>query len=443
MSPRSLRSLARRSAVVFAAGAALAGCRTDGALLAKVAPPPPPKETTIRPFGPARYMEEGGRWIERAEGDVDRAILNTKRVEVKGPKVLRTAPGDVEVEGGAPLPPWVKGPARYVFWKGRDVYLAPSFLGDLTKVATLPMEVSGSAFAWLDGAGLMTEAGTMLLVPGTAADLADTRVAGLPVPGGARGLAADGKRAIVQNVFGRTLLTVDGGKTFRDLAEEMGDVSSYEVRGDDLVISAGAGRDLFVGPDGKVSSAAVSPGPLRGARPPDLEEAWAELSSDGARHYLARNAIPLGGGVALVVAGERIAKVDLETSRVISTTTMEDIDYADCTPVKLSDAVLLACRSSERAMVIDVTGVPRIERTFEVSEGSGYDLDGFSAADGIGLGYLGPCSGPPPVRDEVDVIAGASQRNQSSQRSPVFCARAAADHWVEHRLDADGRGQRA
>lgn len=438
MKARSSRSLARRLAVVFAAGAALGGCRTDGALVAKVAPPPPPKEAGIRPFGPARYLEEGARWIERAPDGTDRAILNTKRVEVKGAKVLRTAPGDVEVEGGAPLPGWLQGPAKYLFWKGRDIYLATSFLGDLVKIAALQVDVSGSPFPWLDGIGLPTETGTVLLVPGKAADLQDTRIAGLPVPGGVEGLAADGKRAVALNVFGRALLTVDGGKTFRDLGEEMGDVRDYDVRGDDLVISAGAGRDRFVGPDGKVSDTAVSPGPLRGARPPDLEDAWADLSSDGARYFLTRNAIPLGGGVVLVVTGDRIAKVELETSRVISTTLIEDMDDVDCTPVKLSDTVLLACRGSDRATVIDVTGVPKIERTFEVADTiDGSDLDGFSAADGVGLGYLGPCSGPPPVRDEVDAISGASSRNQSSQRSPVFCARAASDNWVEHRLDAD------
>jgi len=104
------------------------------------------------------------------------------------------------------------------------------------------MDVSSTSFDWLDGVGLPTESGVYVVVPGTAADMKDTRLGGLQVAGAAEGLAADGKRAAATNVFGRALLTTDGGKTFRDLNEDVGEVRDYEVRGGDLVISTAAGR---------------------------------------------------------------------------------------------------------------------------------------------------------------------------------------------------------
>ncbi len=427
------------AALLLVGGLVAAGCKTDGLTAAKFAPPAPPKELGLHAYGPSRYLEEGSRWVERTPSGSDYAILESRRVEIKAAKILKTAPGEIELDGGEPMPAWTKGPARYMFWKGRDVYVAASFLGDLVKVATLPQDVNWSGgFDWLDGRGLTTEGGVMLVVPGTAADLKDTRVTSMPLAGVVEGLAADAKRAVATNIFGRAMLTIDGGKTFRDVNEEVGQASGLEVRGQDLIVQTIPGREHFIGPDGKLSDSAVAPGPRRGARPPDLEDAWADFSSEDAIGMLGREAIPLGDGVNLVVGSDRIAKVDAETARVINATQLEDMSGADCRPVKLPDTVLLACRSDERAMVIDVTGVPRIERTFELDEATGRrDLDGFSIADGIGLGYLGPCAGTTPEPEEIDGVTGASQRNQSPQRSPVFCARASADHWIEHRLPAE------
>lgn len=429
--------LAGLAAALLAAGLAAPGCKTEGAVAPVAAPPPPSREVGLRPFGPAQYLQRSNRWIERTAAGTDLVLANGRRVEVEGVKIRKSAPAEVDLEGGAAVPPWVKGAARYVFWKDRDVYVAATFLGEIVKIGATPMDVSSTSFDWLDGVGLVTDAGTYVVVPGTAADMSDTRLASLGVPGAAGGLAADGKRAVATNVFGRTLLTVDGGKTFHDLNEDVGEVRDYEVRGDDLVIETVAGRDRFVGPDGKLSDSAVSPGPLRGSPPPDLDDVALDFSTNDALYGVPGGAIPLGGGALLVVSGNTVARVEADTGRVLGATMLADIDGEDCTPARMPDALLLACRGDGRAMVIDVTGVPRIERTFEVAQDDERSLDGFSIADGIGIGYLGPCAGPPPVRDEVDAVSGASQRNMSPQRSPVFCARASADHWIEHRLDPE------
>lgn len=435
LSVRPLR--AGLAAALAALGVAAAACKTDGPVAPTVAPPPPRREVGLRPFGPAQYLHASQRWLERTAAGTDLLVTNGRRLEVKGARIVRSAESDVELEGGSPVPPWVKGAARYVFWKDRDVYVSATFLGELVKIGSTPMDVASTPFDWLDGAGLETEAGTYVVVPGSAADLKDTRLVSLSVPGAVGGLAADAKRAVVTNVFGRALLTTDGGKSFRDIQEDVGEVRSYEVRGDDLVLATGAGRQRFVGPDGKLSESAVAPGPLRGSPPPDLDAGFDDFGTLDALYSVAGGAIPLGGGVLLVVSGDQLAKVEADTGHVLATTRMEDVDGEDCTPVRMPDALLLACRGSDRAMVIDVTGVPKIERTFEVGPGETSPLDGFSVADGLGIGYLGPCAGPLPVRDEVDAVSGASQRNMSPQRSPVFCARASADHWIEHRLDPE------
>lgn len=424
------------AAALAALGLVAAGCKTDGAVSPAPAPPPR-RDAGLRAYGPARYHHLWYAWVERTAAGTDLVVTNGRRLEVSATSIVRAGAAEPTVEGGAVIPAWVKGSARYVFWKDRDVYVASTFLGDLVKIGATPMEVTGDAFDWIDGAGLSTESGTYVVIPGTAPDLRDSRLVSIPVPGAAEGLAADAKRAIVTNVFGRSLLTTDGGKTFRDIHEEVGEISDYEVRGEDLVIRATAGRKRFVGPDGKVSEAAVAPGPLRGAEPPDVETLFGEVGPREALSTLGDGAIPLGGGVLLTVAGNKVAKIDAETGRVLTSTALEDIERESCTPVRLPDAILLTCRGSERAMVIDVTGVPKIERTFEVSPQRQEQLDGFSVADGIGVGYLGPCEGPLPQRDEVDGVSGASQRNVSPQRSPVFCARASADHWIEHHLDPD------
>ncbi len=51
--------------------------------------------------------------------------------------------------------------------------------------------------------------------------------------------------------------------------------------------------------------------------------------------------------------------------------------------------MLLVCGDKDRATVVDVTGTPRIERTFDVPATS--KRDRFTGSDDGGLGFLGPC----------------------------------------------------
>ncbi|MBK8254006.1 MAG: hypothetical protein IPK82_15250 [Polyangiaceae bacterium] len=423
---------------VIAAGAMwAAGCKTDGAAVPKVLPPPPSPFLGFKPFGPAQYLQSSYHWVERTEAGLDHVLNNGRRTEIKGLKTVRTVPTDDEINGAEAMPSWVKGPARYVFWKDRDVFVSATFMGDLVKVATLPSDVQHSSFEWLTGLTVYTDTALFVVSPGTAPDLKDTKVTPLAMPGVVNGLAADEKRAVVTNVFGRSLLTIDGGKTYRDLSEEMGEIQALAVHGNDLVLEPYSGSDRFVGPNGVLSDTAISPGPRRGSEPPEIDDTFGESTPSGALYALSVAAIPLENNVILTYDDGALVKVDANTNQVLASASLEELNPGDCQPLRVPDAVLLACKSGDRALVLDVTGVPKIERTFEAENTAEDPLDTFSVADGVGIGFLGPCSGSQPLRDEVDAVSGASQRNMSTQRSPVFCARASADHWIEHRLNVD------
>ena len=106
------RSAAIAALSLLATGAVAAGCTSDATSVVRTAPPPKPRELGLRAFGPARYLEQVARWVERTPGGTDYAVLSSRRIELSGAKVVKSAPGDVEIEGATPLPAWIKGPAR-------------------------------------------------------------------------------------------------------------------------------------------------------------------------------------------------------------------------------------------------------------------------------------------------------------------------------------------
>src|SRR3954465_2456074 len=104
MAAKSSRPQAVFAAAVLAVGLVAAGCKTDATMAARYAPPPPPKDFSLRPSGPSHYLDQSSRWIERGAGGVDRAILNGRRVEIKGSKILSSAGGDPDVDSAAAMP---------------------------------------------------------------------------------------------------------------------------------------------------------------------------------------------------------------------------------------------------------------------------------------------------------------------------------------------------
>ncbi|WP_438031704.1 hypothetical protein [Sorangium sp. So ce204] len=422
-----------------ACGAAEPAAAPHGAL------EPPPRAPSTVALGPARYVAQPYfGLVERVVIDgreVDRAIVNGQRAELHGLDRLDPLGADrVVLAGGAAFPAWarpggraagvarVAPAARYLFWSGGDIYAAESFGGELRKLATLPGDVA-SAFPWLDGIGLLTAAGSFV-VQGASGALRP-----LGAPSLVAAAAASERRALVLTVFGRALLTLDAGASYRDVTAELGDAIALDVRGEEIVASLAFGLERAVEPSGRLGEprarrappeAGVDPGWLGRAPFQQLAEAVA-------------SGLPLAdGGAALAVDG-LIGRVDLATGRASSVAPLPP-GSGECAPFRAGDALLAVCAGPERASVVDLSSdarALRVERSFELLPEPARETDRFVGVDGEALGYVGPCEGRP--RPRIDLRALSQQGalgGDATQQSAVFCVRRGPGDWVEHRLDA-------
>lgn len=427
----------RRSAVRAAGLAALLVLVASGCSGPELAAPPmtrapsAPRASGVPVIGPARYtVPTPVSWVERTPEGVDRLVVNGRRMEVRGRETVALGPEEPEVEAGFAAPAWAPAPLRYVFWKDKELYGAQTFRGELTRIETLPTDVV-RAFDWLDGIGIATATGTFLVRAG-AAGSADARLARLGVSGVSQAVAVDAQRAMALTVFGHALLTIDAGKTYRDLTADLGEGTGLEVRGDELAVTLFGGRERFIGPSGAVSDARLTPGPRRGEPPPDYDDRWPEDAHSTALESVVSAGLPLADGTAVAVAQGTFGRVDLASGRALSVDQVTE-KGADCAPIRAPDGLLLVCSSPERAVVVDVTATTRIERSFDLTGAPPYDR--FVGTDGEGLGFVGSCDGGAIAPEPVDAISSASPYNTSAQRSPVFCVRASHDSWIEHRVD--------
>lgn len=402
-------------------------------------PPPSPLPSPPRPAGdlvpllrPARYLVPDAAWVERVgganEGAIDRVVVNGRRMEVRGAETARLGPAEPEVYAGAVAPPWAgSGPSRYVFWKSRELYGAETFTGELRKLATLPSEPQ-RAFDWLDGTGLLLTGGAVV-VP-----VSGGPPTPLKVPAVSVALAADGRRAAAVSALGHTLLTIDGGASYRDVSADLGPVSSFEVRDEDLVAELSDGRERFINRAGAIAQDRAASGIRRGKPASDDVDLWPHGGALGALSTAVRGGLPLPDGGAVIASRGVVGRLDLATLRTTSVTTLAGVDIdADCFAFRAADGVLLACAGRERATVVDLRGAPRIERTFDLSGAP--DLDRFIGFDGEALGYLGACDGSPQRSLEIESASGGEGYNNSPSRSEVFCVRKGHEEWIEHRID--------
>jgi hypothetical protein len=372
---------------------------------------------------------QASTWIERSEGGIDRLIVGNRRVEARGADV--TAASKVvseDLEAGTVAPPWTAaagGPAKYVFWHEGDVYGASEFLGELKPLGKLPAPVTGS-FDWLDGTGLLTPAGAFVVRPSGAAPVR------IDLPGVTTALAVDGRRALALSVFGHARLTIDGGASYRDVSAELPEATLLEARGDDLSVALRGGEESrLIDPRGAIVSDRAPAAPPRDERPPDLDDRWPEDEFNAPLESAVERGLLLPDGDAITTATGVIARVDLRTGRA---TALVDVPPGEgnCAPFRGPEGMLLVCEGEGHASVVDVSAVPRVERSFDLEGAPG--LDRFVGTDGEALGFVGPCAGRAPP-SPADVVSNASPSNSSNQRSPVFCARSGPGAWVEHRLD--------
>ncbi len=397
---------------------------------------PPPLRAPADPVGaepapkalPARYLVLDPRRIEHTEGGLSQVIAGGVRLLVRDHAIVEVGPADPEVDGGARAPSWAPGTAaRYVFWKGRQLFGADGFFGALHPIAVLPAEPRAS-FDWIDGTGLVLPGGALVALATGAAPFA-TRVPAL-----ARALAADGRRALAVTALGHARLTLDGGASYRDVSADLGGAVSLAVRDDVLVAVMPGGRARVVAASGVIADAGPALGPDRGRLPPGDPDPFETLTGTRPVDAALRAGLPLPDGGVLIAARGFAGRLDPQTLRSTSVAALDpSLRDADCTPLRAGAELLLGCIGPSLAAVVDLDGAPRTERTFDLAGAS--DLDRFVSSGDDAIGYLGPCDGAPPRVPDPEILPSGEPYNGSRRRSPVFCVRAGRDAWIEHRLD--------
>ncbi|WP_437806776.1 hypothetical protein [Sorangium sp. So ce1078] len=430
------RALGRLSLV---AAPALAACgAAEPAPAPPGAPEPPRRAPSVVALGPARYVARPGQGlVERVVvggEEVDRAIVNGQRVELHGlERIEPLGAGGLELAGGAAFPAWAQASApaapRYVFWSGGEIYTAATFAGELRKLAALPGSVA-VVFPWLDGIGLITSAGS-LAVQGASGAL---RPLGLPSLVAAA--AASERRALGLTVFGRALLTLDAGASYRDVTAELGGAIALDVRGEEIVVSLPGGLERAVDPSGRLGE----PRAPRARPPAGVDTGWLPGAPFDQLEDAVASGLPLADGGAVIAAGGSIGRIDLATGRASSVAPLPPGSGA-CAPFRASDALLAVCAGPDRASVVDVSSdaraprALRIERSFELRREPEREAGRFVGVDGEALGYLGPCEGLPRPRLDLGAISRGAFGAGPAPESAVFCVRRAPGAWVEHRLD--------
>ncbi|WP_437630139.1 hypothetical protein [Sorangium sp. So ce854] len=452
-----MTAAAARRSPGLAAGSAAALARALGPLALLVAPAlaacgaadpaapgpgaPDPEDRALGPLaplvalGPARYVAQPAPGlVERVvQGgrEIDRVVVSGRRAELHGVERLVPVGDDdgPELAGGAAFPAWARPGAPpgsgYVFWSDRDLYTAGSFSGELRALAPLPGDVVG-VFPWLDGIGLVTSAGAFA-VHGASGAL---RALGLPSIVAAA--AASERRALGLTAFGRALLTLDAGASYRDVTAEFGEAVAVDVRGEAIVAWTADGLERAVDAGGRVGELRAP----RAQRPAGGDAAWPDRAPFARLAAAVDAGLPLGDGGAAVAEDGLVGRVDLATGRASSSAPLPPGSGA-CAPFRASDALLAVCVGTDRASVVDISAdarALRIDRAFELRSGE-EEAERFVGVDGEALGYVGPCEGLPRPRLDLRAISRGALAGGSTHGSAAFCVRRGPGAWVEHRLD--------
>ena len=392
------------------------------------APSPTTSNAPSTPLPPPEwFVSSASHWVESTDGGIYRGVAGT-RFEARGRRLINVADKPNPVEDAQVAPPWAitaAAPCKYIFWHERDLYGSAEWLGEPRQIATLSAPVQGS-FDWFDGVGIATPTG-MFVVHATTCVLDK-----LDLPNAATAFAASSNRAIVLTALGHARITVDGGKTFRDLSAELPNAGSIERFQEDLHVSTGTDELFIVNSQGTVASGKLVEEHPPNEPEPDPEDRWpAEHDLTSPLEAAVTNGVLLPGGDAIATDDGLVARINLATGRAT-----EILRYGaegeSCQPVAVMDRTLVVCEAGRRASVMDA-GSGIVERSFDIEQD--YVWDRFVVADGEALGFVGSCAGRNPS-PPVDIVTGASTTNTSAQRSPTFCVRTPSGTWVEHQLDA-------
>ncbi len=267
--------------------------------------------------------------------------------------------------------------------------------------------------------------GAPALTPASTAGLADE-------------LSLDGVRGIRQDVLGRAATTIDGGRTFRDAAPDVGStVRAVGIVDGSIAVASARGYFTLREDGGLVPNDAARSIDQAHAR----GFALAEPPHPGRRDLHAASALgaaigsgaSFGDGTALALLPNSIVRVELATGRELWSSAANEDSVGSCTTSKDgAGGVLVACgharARSHGAFVLrsEHGDPPRLERVF-------HD-DGIFVTDGEGaLLYTASC-------DDEDGSDAADEDDDAppnrASRGPVVCARLRGGTWIELHLPA-------
>lgn len=399
----------------------------------------------------ARYFQvipEEAYWVTHDDA-LDRVVVGGARLELASSgEVLRAAwesaadgRGD-PLQGSLAVAPHLGG--GFVHWTGERAFRSSAFTGPLEPVSLGippggPEAAIRGARNGLKSVLLFTDGGPREILPGAA------RATRSPEPALADLAAAGPSRALKLDLFGRTAVTVDGGRTFRDAWPSAGvGIAPRAIAAgpNELWIETWQGR-AELGPDGTLAELVTSTrSGLDYGRPFQLvfqgnRAAERETLPWGFRDLSPLYAAVFGGatlpdGTAIGVSHGSLARVDLATGEPRSMASDALPQGLECLPLPARDGVLFVCswesyQGHGGYVLRSAAGEPPVvERAF--SE------DGYFVADDHGaLGFVGPCEATARLVDEEGRVNDASD----ILPKPVICVRRGPGDWVERAVDLE------
>lgn len=403
-----------------------------------------------------QVLPDDAFWVSH-EATRDRVISGGARLEVSltGEVLASTweadkANGGDILIGGLALAPHIGG--GYVFWTQARLFRATEFGGPLVPVGLGVADAADTTIRGvrngLRGAMIATDAGPRELLPGA------TVATAFPDAGVTDLAALDASRAIRVDAFGRTAWTSDGGKVWNDSSAITGlAVRTVVASPDELWFETGQGRAILrkegalSEPDGP-SYRYVDYGrpfqiAFRGTRADRDDSFWWGYRELQPLQAAIASGVRLSDGTAFGVVRGAVARVALDTGKVLSIATDWLPNGIDCQPMQMGSSVLFACAWDDYqggAYLLRADGIepPHVERLFT-------DDGAFVTDDQGGLGYTGSCKAEPRFVDPDRYYGryggryGGYDGEEAVQVNvqPVFCVRRGPEDWVERKLELD------
>ena len=424
-----MRPTARRRSSLPSVLALSLGCVAAAPLGCAERPPAarPPAPPAAREA--PRALRGGGLFARQvtfidADGTRRRTIAGGTRAVLEGERVLWSSATDV-LEGGIAMPSWVKGDVRYLFWSGRELFAASAFDGPLRSLGR-GLQVF-RADAWLDGVMLLTAGGAVVI-------RGDGARAEPPVAGVVHAEALGPRDGLIIHAFGRVRQTSDGGATWVDRSRALPGAAGVDVRGGHFAVFLG-GSTRYLSATGEVKDLIPDANKRRDGEPNPPPSPWYDAGHYALGEPLVDGGIVLDDGRVLAIDGRGVATVSPKTLEIDDVRAFPE-HFSSCMGIRLREGPFAVCEDGDTAAVLDLRGLPRIERTFELSPER--SLDRFVGVDGEALAFVGSCTRAfePPAADPDRPRRYDADENQSTQRSPKVCVRGPRGVWVERTAPA-------